>query len=48
MTYLPKINKNTISQFIYENDLDKLAGYYKLSERISIIVTKLMIYEKTF
>ncbi|WP_350222683.1 Mbov_0392 family ICE element protein [Mycoplasmopsis bovis] len=38
MTYLPnKVNENIFRSIYYEDDLDKLAGYYKLST-----------YEKTF
>nr|WP_307935961.1 hypothetical protein [Mycoplasmopsis bovis] len=33
MTYLPnKVNKNIFRSIYYEDDLDKLAGYYKLSK----------------
>nr|WP_307924999.1 hypothetical protein [Mycoplasmopsis bovis] len=35
MTYLPnKINENIFRSIYYEDDLDKLAGYYKLSENL--------------
>nr|WP_307909620.1 hypothetical protein [Mycoplasmopsis bovis] len=35
MTYLPnKVNKNIFRSIYYEDDLDKLAGYYKLSENL--------------
>nr|WP_307922679.1 hypothetical protein [Mycoplasmopsis bovis] len=37
MTYLPKkINENIFRSIYYEDDLDKLAGYYKLSENFLI------------
>nr|WP_307937330.1 hypothetical protein [Mycoplasmopsis bovis] len=35
MTYLPnKVNENIFRSIYYEDDLDKLAGYYKLSENL--------------
>nr|WP_307923241.1 hypothetical protein [Mycoplasmopsis bovis] len=35
MTYLPKkINENIFRSIYYEDDLDKLAGYYKLRKLI--------------
>nr|WP_307920120.1 hypothetical protein [Mycoplasmopsis bovis] len=40
MTYLPnKVNENIFKSIYYEDDLDKLAGYYKLSENLVVIVT---------
>nr|WP_307926060.1 hypothetical protein [Mycoplasmopsis bovis] len=41
MTYLPKkINENIFRSIYYEDDLDKLAGYYKLRKlNLVMIVT---------
>nr|WP_307937057.1 hypothetical protein [Mycoplasmopsis bovis] len=37
MTYLPKkVNENIFRSIYYEDDLDKLAGYYKLSVKLLI------------
>nr|WP_307918841.1 hypothetical protein [Mycoplasmopsis bovis] len=37
MTYLPKkVNENIFRSIYYEDDLDKLAGYYKLRRNFLI------------
>nr|WP_307928591.1 hypothetical protein [Mycoplasmopsis bovis] len=47
MTYLTDdLIKISISQFIIEDNLDKLAGYYKLS--YDLFNAQWLTYEKTF